>query len=70
MGSVQGKCFLGGTLMAGSDPIDRFLQECRLRTEHLGQAKKQDNFSHISAILRRGKKPFFSKEELFLFGKC
>lgn len=56
--------------MAGSDPIDRFLQECRLRTEHLGQAKKQDNFSHISAILRRGKKPFFSKEELFLFGKC
>lgn len=44
VGAIKGWCFLGRTLMAGSDPTGRFLQESRLRTECLGEAIKRTIF--------------------------
>lgn len=63
VGVAQGKRFLGGTLMTGSDPTDRFLQWSGLRTEHLGVRFQKRTIFRISQQFRAEERSHFSAKK-------
>lgn len=55
--------------MAGSDTTDRFLQESRLRTEHLRQTKKKGQFFTYLSNFEKGKEAVFQQRRALFVWK-